>query len=598
MITARFYLSMLALLLLVGCTIKKDHNENCKNYEEASIKVDVVSNWQVLPDGIHSSFSSSDIRYEKFEIPVVNSSKQWNTSGWRGERLSGQLVLWSKADADEVSMRFTDLQGENGAMISNENIGFNFIRYVITDEFAEGCSPQERKPENYKEILSADVLDNTNCLSIKGKTTQPVWLSLDIPGDAVPGSYIASLELLKGNEVIETLAIHLEVQAQTLPSPGEWAFHLDLWQNPFAVSRVAGVENWSQEHWEELRPVMKMLADAGQKVITTTINKKPWDGQTEDAYESMIEWVLHEDGSWSYDYSVFDNWVQFMFDMGIDKQINCYSMVPWGDLYYYDESKGKEVSVTLVPGTSAYNDFWRPFLISFVEHLEEKGWREITCIAMDEIEADVMKIILDLLDETAPGLGVSLADKSQSYRIFPDRIADLCVAQGFVLNENDRDFRSENGFTTTWYVCCAQEFPNVFTFSDPAEGAFIAWHTISAGLDGFLRWAYNNWVKEPLLDSRFRALPAGDTYIVYPGGRSSVRFEKLREGIQDVEKLRILKTKLMTSSTNEASKKLSELENIMKHFQIVERPDNLNSILKDGKKWLDEVSLMFPDGAL
>jgi hypothetical protein len=172
------------------------------------------------------------------------------------------------------------------------------------------------------------------------------------------------------------------------------------------------------------------------------------------------------------------------------------------------------------------------------------------------------------------------------------------VAQGFVLNENDRDFRSENGFTTTWYVCCAQEFPNVFTFSDPAEGTFIAWHTISAGLDGFLRWAYNNWVKEPLLDSRFRALPAGDTYIVYPGGRSSVRFEKLREGIQDVEKLRILKTKLMTSSTNEASKKLSELENIMKHFQIVERPDNLNSILKDGKKWLDEVSLMFSDGAL
>ena len=176
-----------------------------------------------------------------------------------------------------MSIRFTDLQGENGAMISNENIGFNFIRYVITDEFAEGCSPQERKPENYKEILSADVLDNTNCLSIKGKTTQPVWLSLDIPGDAVPGSYIASLELLKGNEVIETLAIHLEVQAQTLPSPGEWAFHLDLWQNPFAVSRVAGVENWSQEHWEELRPVMKMLAGAGQKVITTTINKRPWD---------------------------------------------------------------------------------------------------------------------------------------------------------------------------------------------------------------------------------------------------------------------------------------------------------------------------------
>lgn len=595
MIIARSSLVVLALLLVVGCTKKQNQNENCQNYEEASIKVDVLSNWRVLPDGIHSSFSSTNIRYDKLEIPVVNSSKQWNVSGWRGERLSGQLVLWSKSNVEEVSLRFSDFQGENGALISIENICYNFIRYVISDEFAEGCSAQDRKPENYKEILSADVLDNTNCLSIRGESTQPVWLSINIPSDATPGLYTANLELLTGEKVIEKLVINLEVQPQTLPPPSEWKFHLDLWQNPYSVSRVEGVENWSQEHWEALRPLMKMLADAGQKVITTTINKRPWNGQTEDAYDSMIEWVLHEDGSWSYDYSIFDNWVQFMIDMGIDKQINCYSMVPWGDLYYFDELKGEEVSVTLVPGTSAYYDFWKPFLVNFVEHLEEKGWREITCIAMDEIEADVMKKIIDLLDETAPGLGVSLADKNQSYRMFPDRISDLCVAQGFVLNKEDSDYRAEKGFKTTWYVCCAQQFPNVFTFSDPAEGTFIAWHTISVGLDGFLRWAYNSWVKEPLLDSRFRSLPAGDTYIVYPGGRSSVRFEKLREGIQDVEKLRILKDQLRKSPAKEAAEKLSEMESLLKSFNIIEKPENLNSIIKDGKDWITEVSLKFPD---
>ena len=45
----------------------------------------------------------------------------------------------------------------------------------------------------------------------------------------------------------------------------------------------------------------------------------------------------------------------------------------------------------------------------------------------------------------------------------------------------------------------------------------------------------------PLQDSRFRQWPAGDTYLVYPGFRSSVRFEKLIEGIQLVEKIRLLK---------------------------------------------------------
>ena len=45
-------------------------------------------------------------------------------------------------------------------------------------------------------------------------------------------------------------------------------------------------------------------------------------------------------------------------------------------------------------------------------------------------------------------------------------------------------------------------------------------------------------------DARHVAWPAGDTYLVYPGGESSVRFEKLREGIVDFEKIRLLRTML------------------------------------------------------
>ena len=34
------------------------------------------------------------------------------------------------------------------------------------------------------------------------------------------------------------------------------------------------------------------------------------------------------DGTWAFDYTVFDRWVEFMMSVGIDQQINCYSMVP------------------------------------------------------------------------------------------------------------------------------------------------------------------------------------------------------------------------------------------------------------------------------
>jgi hypothetical protein len=48
------------------------------------------------------------------------------------------------------------------------------------------------------------------------------------------------------------------------------------------------------------------LANAGQKVITATLNRDPWRYQCFDDYEAMIYWTKNEDGSWSYDYTIFD----------------------------------------------------------------------------------------------------------------------------------------------------------------------------------------------------------------------------------------------------------------------------------------------------
>ena len=56
-----------------------------------------------------------------------------------------------------------------------------------------------------------------------------------------------------------------------------------------------------------------------------------------------------------------------------------------------------------------------------------------------------------------------------------------------------------------------------------------------------MRWAYNSWVEEPLHDTKHVTWSAGDCFLVYPGPRSSIRFERLREGIQDYEKIRILR---------------------------------------------------------
>jgi len=195
-----------------------------------------------------------------------------------------------------------------------------------------------------------------------------------------------------------------------------------------------------------------------------------------------------------------------------------------------------------------------------------------------------------LLGETAPGMGVALADNHKSYQLYPDQLTDLCVAHGATVEAGDRVYRAQKGYVTTWYVCCGHVFPNVFTFSEPAEGAFIGWYTMAAGFDGFLRWAYNSWVKEPLLDSRFRTWPAGDTYIVYPDARSSIRFERLIEGIQDAEKIRILRENLLADNSPEVKENLQQLEDMISRFNVTEKPANMEELLAKGKKLLENLS--------
>lgn len=568
---------------LFSCAQTKNSGD-CSTYAEATLPVTVQSDWTKVKSGLQASVGSIDVRYVKHEVPEVSPSKEWKGEAWRGERVSAQIVLWSKDSVRGVRAELSDFKGAGNAVIPASAAKTHFVRYVITDEFGGGCG--HRKPEDFASSLSADVLDNVDCFNIPANSTRPLWVSVNVPQDAQPGVYTSTVQLYANGKKGDKFSFQLEVLPQTLPEPSDWKFHLDLWQNPYAVARVANTEPWSDAHWNALRPVMKILADAGQKVITATLNKRPWNGQTEDAFGTMIEWTKKSDGTWKYDYTVFDNWVQFMMDLGIKNQINCYSMVPWGNIFYYfDEKTNEEIKISAAPGTKEYADLWTPFLKDFVRHLDEKGWREITRIAMDERAPKEMQAMLKLLGDAAPEMGVSLADNHKSYKLYPDQLTDLCVMRLGTVDEEDRIYRAEKGYITTWYVCCEDAFPNVFTFSEPAEVPYIGWNTMARNFDGFLRWAYNSWVINPLVDSRFRTWPAGDTYIVYPDGRSSIRFERLREGIQDAEKIRILREKLQGDT-----EKLNKLNEMVARFSSIERPDNLNELVGEGKKLLNELS--------
>jgi len=583
-------LLIFSLTLFLFSCLQTRPVKDCSTFTEAADPCpDTLAGWNSVEQGLQGAVGSIDILYAKSSVPEVVPNFAWSGSAWIGERVSAQIVLWSGESVKQVECEFSDFKSKDNKVIPASIAQTRFVRYVITDEFADGCG--RRKPEDYASSLGPDMLDPLECFDIEPQTTRPVWISFNVPPDATPGIYNSTLTIFSAGSERMSFTFQLEILPRILPPGTDREFHLDLWQNPYAVARIHGVDPWSDAHWEALHPIMKMLADAGQKVITATLNKRPWGGQTQDAFDSMIGWTKKSDGSWVYDYTIFDNWVQFMQGLGIKKQINCYSMVPWGnELYYFDERSGGEVKVKVDPGTKEYEEIWIPFLKDFSKHLKEKNWLKITRIAMDERNPTEMKEMLKLLADIDPGLGVALADNHKSYKLFPDKLKDLCVAHNAVVEENDLAYRKANNYVTTWYVCCADIFPNTFTFSSPAESAFIGWYTMAAGFDGFLRWAYNSWVTEPHIDSRFRTWPAGDTYIVYPEARSSIRFERLIEGIQDAEKIRILRKEFKNLTTDQAKENLQLLNQTLAQFNTRKKPDDLEGLMSKGKLLLVELS--------
>ncbi len=516
--------------------------------------------WENQTVPVQFSWGTIDVRYPKSDVPSIGKQTIWRAKAWKGERINAQAVLWTKNKLTNATLSVSDLTN-GSSVIPASAIRTHFVRYVVTDELNKdrkgGCGNRANKAE-WDSSLVADALDIVKIRDVEAQTSQPVWMNIWIPSTARAGKYKGFLTISGENFTAMQLKIEIEVLSRTLPAPENWKFHLDLWQNPYAVARYYQVPLWSKAHFDAMRPIMKMLADAGQRSITASIMHKPWAGQTEDHFDSMVSRIKKIDGTWEYDYSVFDKWVDFMMnEIGIKGMISCYTMIPWALTFdYYDQATNRIQFLNCKPGDPEYAEYWGRFLKDFSQHLRKKGWFEKTAISMDERPMEAMKEAIKVIKQADPAFKITLAGNYHAE--LQSDLYYLSIPYGHTFPAEVKAAREKAGQISTVYTCCAEAFPNMFTFSNPSEAAWTAVHALAGGYDGYLRWAVNSWTADPLRDSRFRSWAAGDTYSIYPGPRSSIRFERLVEGIQNCEKIRILREEFITKGAKTKLKRLNE----------------------------------------
>src|SRR5690606_39144557 len=448
--------------------------------------------WDKLQSGIQFSFIDPDFSVSKHNVPTTVIHKTWKAEAWAGETINSQLAVWTKDmkfDNSTIELSVSDLKS-NKNRITKNNIQFAPIAYVISDD------PSKLKSACGINVildstLVADRILNSTTYTFNSKETRTLRFSVTVPQDAKPGIYKGevNVKITSSNQTKKLILPYIiNVSKHKLEAAKDWDFHLDLWQNPYSSARYYDLEVFSKEHLEKIKPSMERLANAGQKNITTTLIYDPWNSQTFDKYDAMIRWTKKTDGSWHYDYTLFDRWVEYMHELGVSDYINCYSMIPWNlSFYYFDEATQQRQVLKAKPSEKAYEDHWYPFLKDFAAHLKKKGWFKKTTIAMDERPMKDMQAAIGIIKKADPNFQISLA--GYYHPELSDDIIDYAIPFYDTMAEDILASRKAKGYKTTAYTCCTEIFPNTFTSSGYHEPIYMIVNTIQRGFDGYLRWA-------------------------------------------------------------------------------------------------------------
>ena len=520
-------------------------------------------------EDIDATYVDSGDQYQQkaYETLLAGNRKLGERAwAWKNDKAVAEIAIMSKQKAlESVSVGITDLEGF-GAVIPASSVKLSFVRevkaytghagwYAYNTAGTMPSGPREYFPE---------VIYSGDPVSMDRERLQLVWVEASVPEDALAGIYKGTITVSAGN-TDETISLDytLEVLDVAQPDPQDYDFDVEYWSHPYNVAYYYNVEPFSEEHLELLRQHMELYKSLGGHAITASIVEEAWGGQTYGGgnsihYPSMIKWIKNTDGTWEFDYTDFDKWVALNKEIGIADKIICYSMMPWdGIVKYKDMATNTVKSMTANPANSTqYSQVWQPFLEDFVAHLDEKGWFGQTYIGFDE--RSNMGTAFDLIDSVTNRDGKALKksaafnDFSHNQAIF-NRLnyASVGLQQ---IRENLTPFkqqivtRRENNQDLTMYTA-TEHVPNSFTKSNPVESYWTILYAGSLNTTGFLRWAYDAWVADPLEESTHSSFPAGDCFLVYPSeqedevkeSKFSLRLAKLDEGVRDVNKLYIMR---------------------------------------------------------
>jgi hypothetical protein len=459
--------------------------------------------------------------------------------GIRGEIISGQCFLISKINLSNVSLELSPLRNQSsGEILRTAFLEANFV----------GSIPLSKNTPNQPvRILSRpaparypDYLMFENKINVSKGICQSIWLTIDIPLNADSGGYVSSITV-KSQQGDKSIPVSLSIYPFTLPQER----HLKAveWYTTEEFERFYGIkEKYSEAWFSMLKIYAENMVSHRQNVFSVPMKS--------------IEIRRLADGELEFDFSRFDQIARVFWNTGKMDWLETGFLTRFGDGDWFStEIFLNDIEVTdletgnkvILPGKNII-----PYLIpAFESHLRQEGW--------------LQKTLFHVKDEPSIHNAIAWMEMSNYFHKYaPDLKRIDAIETTFLLKDIEVAVPKLDALGV-WYDSykewqqCGNElwfytvgiyqgsfFPDKTIDMPLIDSRIMHWLNYKYDAIGYLHWGWNQWNENPYQDV---GMHIGDAWHVYPakdGVLNSLRWEQMRNGIQDYEYFWLLENKIST----------------------------------------------------
>jgi hypothetical protein len=172
----------------------------------------------------------------------------------------------------------------------------------------------------------------------KNGTIVPIWLTLKIPAAAKVGTYTGQLTVAAKGEQTITTPVTLEVADFTLPDQDDWRTWVELIQSPDTLALEYDVPLWSDKHWALIEQSLRYIGEMGSRTTYIPLIAHTNFGNA----ESMVRWIKKADGTYDYDFSIMDKYLDLV-QKNVGQKLKVVTFNVW-EIYLF--TGGGAVTVT------------------------------------------------------------------------------------------------------------------------------------------------------------------------------------------------------------------------------------------------------------